>query len=74
MSLYGIFCNHFSTRWCEFKDDLIWRFFTGQSDLEDWNSKEDRMYEYMDIKFYISLVLIYISISWPVSLVFAPAG
>ena len=51
------FCNHFSTRWCEFKDDLIWRFFTGQSDLEDWNSKEDRMYEYMDIKFYISLVL-----------------
>ncbi len=36
------FCNHFSTRWCEFKDDLIWRFFTGQSDLEDWNSKEDR--------------------------------
>lgn len=51
------YCNHFSTRWSEFKDDLIWRFFTGQSDMEDWNSKEDRMYEYMDIKFYISLVL-----------------
>lgn len=51
------FCNHFSTRWSEFKDDLIWRFFTGQSDMEDWNSKEDRMYEYMDIKFYISLFL-----------------
>lgn len=51
------FCNHFSTRWSEFKDDLIWRFFTGQSDMEDWNSKEDRMYEYMDVKFYISLFL-----------------
>lgn len=51
------FCNHFSTRWREFKDDLIWRFFTGQSDMDDWNSKEDRMYEYMDIKFYTSLVL-----------------
>lgn len=51
------FCNHFSTRWREFKDDLIWRFFTGQSDMEDWNSKEDRMYEYMDTKLYISLVL-----------------
>lgn len=51
------FCNNISTRWREFKDDLIWRFFTGQSDMEDWNSKEDRMYKYMDIKFYISLVL-----------------
>lgn len=51
------FCSHFSTRWNEFKDDLVWRFFTGQSDMDDWNSKEDRMYEYMDIKFYISLVL-----------------
>lgn len=51
------FLNHFPTRWSEFKDDLIWRFFTGQSDMDDWNSKEDRMYEYMDIKFYISLVL-----------------
>lgn len=51
------FCNHFSTRWREFKDDLIWRFFTGQSDMDDWISKEDRMYEYMDIKFYISLIL-----------------
>lgn len=51
------FCNHFSTRWSEFKDDLIWRFFTGQSDMDDWNSKEDRMYDYMDIAFYISLAL-----------------
>lgn len=51
------FCNHFSTRWSEFKDDLIWRFFTGQSDMDDWNSKEDRMYDYMDITFYISLAL-----------------
>lgn len=51
------FCNHFPTRWSEFKDDLVWRFFTGQSDMDDWNSKEDRMYEYMDIQFYISLVL-----------------
>lgn len=51
------FCNHFSTRWSEFKDDLIWRFFTGQSDMDDWNSKEDRMYDYMDVKFYIALVL-----------------
>lgn len=51
------FCSHFSTRWSEFKHDLIWRFFTGQSDMDDWNSKEDRMYEYMDMKFYISLVL-----------------
>lgn len=53
----GEFCNHFSIRWTEFKDDLIWRFFTGQSDMDDWNSKEDMMYEYMDIKFYISLFL-----------------
>lgn len=51
------FCSHFSTRWSEFKHDLIWRFFTGQSDMDDWNSKEDRMYEYMDMKFYISLGL-----------------
>lgn len=51
------FCNHFSTRWSEFKDDLVWRFFTGQSDMDDWNSKEDRMYDYMDITFYISLAL-----------------
>ena len=51
------FLNHFSTRWNEFKDDLVWRFLTGQSNMEDWNSKEDRMYEYMDIKFYISLAL-----------------
>lgn len=51
------FLNHFSTRWSEFKDDLIWRFFTGQSDMDDWNSKEDRMYDYMDVKFYIALVL-----------------
>lgn len=53
----GEFLSHFSTRWSEFKDDLVWRFFTGQSDMDDWNSKEDRMYEYMDIKFYISLVI-----------------
>lgn len=51
------FLNHFSTRWNEFKDDLVWRFFTGQSDMDDWNSKEDRMYDYMDITFYISLAL-----------------
>ncbi len=51
------FLNHFSTRWNEFKDDLLWRFFTGQSDMDDWNSKEDRMYDYMDITFYISLAL-----------------
>lgn len=51
------FLNHFSIRWTEFKDDLIWRFFTGQSDMDDWNSKEDQMYKYMDIKFYISLVM-----------------
>lgn len=51
------FCNHFSTRWSEFKDDLIWRFFTGQSDMDDWNSKEDRMYDNMYMKSCISLVL-----------------
>lgn len=51
------FLGHFSTRWHEFKDDLIWRFFTGQSDQDDWNSKEDRMYRLMDIKFYVALAL-----------------
>lgn len=51
------FLNHFSTRWHEFKDDLVWRFFTGQSDMDDWNSKEDRMYDYMYMKSCISLVL-----------------
>lgn len=51
------FINHFSTRWIEFRDDLIWRFLTGQSNMDDWNSKEDLMHEYMDIKFNISLVL-----------------
>ena len=49
--------SHFSTRWNEFKDDLVWRFFTGQSDMDDWNSKEDQMYKYMDIKFYMCLAL-----------------
>lgn len=49
--------NHISTRWNEFMDDLEWRFLSGQSEMEDWNSKEDRMYDYMDIKFYISIVL-----------------
>lgn len=51
------FCNHFSTRWSEFKEDLVWRFFTGQSDMDDWNSKEDRMYDNMYMKSCISLVL-----------------
>lgn len=55
-TILGLF-SHFSTRWNEFKDDLIWRFFTGQSDMDNWNSKEDLMYRYMDIKFYICLAL-----------------
>lgn len=49
--------THFPTRWNEFMDDLEWRFMSGQSEMEDWSSKEDRMYDYMDIKFYISIVL-----------------
>lgn len=48
--------THFPTRWNEFMDDLEWRFMSGQSEMEDWSSKEDRMYDYMDIKFYISIV------------------
>lgn len=53
----GEMLDHFPTRLTEFKDDLVWRFFTGQSDLDDWNSKEDRMYDYMEMKLYISLAL-----------------
>lgn len=51
------FWNHFLIRCIEFRDDMVWRFLTGQSEMEDWNSKEDKMYEYIDIKFYISLAL-----------------
>lgn len=49
--------RHFPVRWHEFKDDLVWRFFTGQSALDDWNSKEDRMERYMDINSYVSIAL-----------------
>lgn len=51
------FIRHFSTRWDEFKEDLYWCFLTGQSELDDWTSKEDRMYDYMDIKFYVTIAL-----------------
>lgn len=53
----GEIFSHLYTRTVEFRDDLIWRFFTGQSDMDDWNSKEARMYRYIDIKSYISLIL-----------------
>lgn len=55
-TLGEIFSNLY-TRTVEFRDDLMWRFFTGQSDMDDWNSKEARMYRYIDIKSYISLIL-----------------
>lgn len=51
------FIRNFSTRWDEFKEDLYWCFLTGQSELDDWTSKEDRMYDYMDIKFYVTIAL-----------------
>ncbi|WP_300971847.1 hypothetical protein [Duncaniella muris] len=53
----GEIFSHLYTRAVEFRDDLMWRFFTGQSDMDDWNSKEARMYKYIDIKSYISLIL-----------------
>lgn len=51
------FIRHFSTRWQEFVYDLNWRFFTGQSDTDDWNSMEDRMYYLLDINTYVSLFI-----------------
>lgn len=51
------FISNFPLRWEEFKDDLVWRFFTGQSDMDDWNSKEDRIYDYLEIKSYVAIVL-----------------
>lgn len=48
---------HFSIRWHEFVYDLKWRFFTGQSDTDDWNSMEDRMYDLLDINGYVSIFI-----------------
>lgn len=51
------FFRHFPTRWQEFVYDLNWRFFTGQSDTDDWNSMEDKMYDMLDINTYVSLFI-----------------
>lgn len=48
---------HFSIRWHEFVYDLKWRFFTGQSATDNWNSMEDRMYDLLDINGYLSLFI-----------------
>lgn len=32
----------------------MWRFFTGQSDSDDWNSREDVLYLYLDINGYVA--------------------
>ena len=37
--------SHFSNCWNDFKHDLAWRFFTGQSDSDAWKSAEDRMFD-----------------------------
>lgn len=49
--------KHFPTRWDEFVYDLNWRFFTGQSGTDDWNSMEDRMYDMLDVNTYVSLFI-----------------
>lgn len=49
--------SHFPSRATEFENDLNWRFFTGQNDMADWNSKEDQMYDYMNIKLYIAIAI-----------------
>lgn len=49
--------RHFPTRWQEFVYDLKWRFFTGQTDTDDWNSMEDKMYDMLDINTYASFSL-----------------
>lgn len=51
------FFRHFSTRWQEFVYDLNWRFFTGQTDTDDWNSMEDKMDDMLDINTYVSLFI-----------------
>lgn len=57
---------HFSSRLDEFIHDLKWRFLTGQSDTDDWNSIEDRMYDLLDIFMYIAIAvgLIFYFITW----------
>jgi len=49
--------KHFPTRWDEFVYDLNWRFFTGQSGTDDWNSMEDRMYDMLDVNTYVSIFI-----------------
>ena len=49
--------KHFPERWHEFTADMRWRFFTGQSDLDNWHSKEDKLYEKLDIVKYLSFFL-----------------
>lgn len=52
---FGKILAHFPWRWMEFADDLEWRFLTGQSDTDDWNSEEDRLYHFLDLNNYIAL-------------------
>lgn len=54
---FGEILSHFPTRLVEFKDDVVWRFLTGQSDMDDWQADESRMYGYIDISNYIALGL-----------------
>lgn len=49
--------KHFPARWNEFVYDLQWRFLTGQSDSDEWNSMEEKMYDMLDINTYVTLFL-----------------
>lgn len=53
----GEILAHFPNRWMEFVDDLRWRFLTGQSNTDDWNSQEDLLYRYLDLNNWIALVV-----------------
>lgn len=55
-SLRELLAN-FPQRWMEFVDDLEWRFLTGQSDTDDWNSQEDLLYNYLDLNNWIALIV-----------------
>lgn len=54
---FGEILAHFHRRCMEFVDDLEWRFLTGQSNTDDWNSQEDRLYHYLDLNNWIALIV-----------------
>lgn len=53
----GELFRHFPDRWHEFTYDLEWRFLSGQSNTDDWNSREDKFYDLLDINEYIAIFM-----------------